>query len=409
MSDSELLRFAVESGMLDTALVQAKMDMTKRAKILSQHPYSIWEGKQDGKWYTYLPDTKKGRILKKRTSQKEIEDLVFNYWKEKEVCPTIEEIFHEWNDFRFEIGKISDATYLRNKQVYNRHFDGFGKRKIKYVSEMDWEEFLQREICQKKLTIKAFANLKTLVRGIVTRSRKKELIKYTADDVIGGLDLTREDFDVVLKEDAQEVFMDSELPQTLEYLIQHPDMHNLGILLMLTTGLRVGELVSIKYSDFSSDGRVMKVSKTETRYLDANGRYTCQVKNKPKTQAGIRNVIIPEDYAWIYKRLRTLNPFGEYVFEVNGERLTCQAIRMRMKRVCKKIGIVHKSPHKARKTYASILLDSGIDENMIIGQMGHTDIKCTERHYHRNRKGLERKMELIDQIPEFCAKQKVIS
>ena len=36
-------------------------------------------------------------------------------------------------------------------------------------------------------------------------------------------------------------------------------------------------------------------------------------------------------------------------------------------------------------------------------QMGHTDILCTERHYHRDRRSLEEKRRLINEIPEFQA------
>ena len=84
--------------------------------------------------------------------------------------------------------------------------------------------------------------------------------------------------------------------------------------------------------------------------------------------------------------------------------MTAQSIRMRMKRICKKLDILYKSPHKARKTYGSILLDNHIDNNMIIGQMGHTDILCTEKHYHRNRKSMSHKVDVINNIPEFIAK-----
>jgi integrase/recombinase XerD len=33
--------------------------------------------------------------------------------------------------------------------------------------------------------------------------------------------------------------------------------------------------------------------------------------------------------------------------------------------------------------------------------MGHTDIAVTENHYHRNRKSIERKVEILSAIPEF--------
>ena len=80
MSDAELLKYAIENGMIDTTYVQDMIEMQKRKEILEKHQYSIWEGK-NGKWYTYLPDEEKnrGKVLKKRNSQKEIEDLVVDF------------------------------------------------------------------------------------------------------------------------------------------------------------------------------------------------------------------------------------------------------------------------------------------------------------------------------------------
>ena len=57
LSDLELLKYAVENGMINTALVQEKIEMQKREELLNKHPYKIYQGK-DGKWYTYLPDKK---------------------------------------------------------------------------------------------------------------------------------------------------------------------------------------------------------------------------------------------------------------------------------------------------------------------------------------------------------------
>lgn len=79
-------------------------------------------------------------------------------------------------------------------------------------------------------------------------------------------------------------------------------------------------------------------------------------------------------------------------------------MRMRLKRICKKRNIYHKSSHKIRKTYGTILLDNHIDNKLIMSQMGHTDIACTENHYHRNRKSLDKKSEIISNIPDFMAK-----
>ena len=66
--------------------------------------------------------------------------------------------------------------------------------------------------------------------------------------------------------------------------------------------------------------------------------------------------------------------------------------------MCETLHIKRKSPHKIRKTYATILLDASVDQNLIMQQMGHTSIVTTERHYHRNRKTIEAKKEILNAV-----------
>lgn len=175
---------------------------------------------------------------------------------------------------------------------------------------------------------------------------------------------------------------------------------------MFVTGIRIGELVALKHSDFEEN--TLKIRRTETRYKDEDGKYVRKVKDFPKTKAGVRTVVIPKDFLWIIEAIQRLNRFDKYIFVKDGERISTQSIRMRLKRICKKLNIPSKSPHKIRKTYGSILLDNHIDHNLIIGQMGHTDILCTENHYHRNRRSVDKKCSIISTIPEFQAKIKKI-
>ena len=136
--------------------------------------------------------------------------------------------------------------------------------------------------------------------------------------------------------------------------------------------------------------------RTEICYED-NGERVFEVRDFPKTEAGIRDVIIPEKYVkYLTKAFQTSS--GEYLFESNGKRLMTYQFRNRLRTVCKKTGVVNKSPHKVRKTYASMLIDSGISESVIISQMGHTDIRTTKGFYYRNRNGDETKKEIINSL-----------
>lgn len=101
MSEAELLQFAIENGMLDTALVQEKIEMQRKEELLNKHPYSIWVDKK-GIWHTYLPDKEKGRITRKRCSFEEIQNLIVEYWKEQDENPAIKDIFEEWIESKLE-------------------------------------------------------------------------------------------------------------------------------------------------------------------------------------------------------------------------------------------------------------------------------------------------------------------
>lgn len=60
--------------MIDMSYVQEQIEMNKRKELLEKHPYKIWEG-NDGRWRTYFPDDTSDRVMRKRKTRKELEDL----------------------------------------------------------------------------------------------------------------------------------------------------------------------------------------------------------------------------------------------------------------------------------------------------------------------------------------------
>ena len=397
-SQKEMLQFALESGMIDESTIQEKMEMNERKKYLEKHPYKIWKGK-DGKWYTYLPDKKKTRRQVKRSIKNDLENIVIDYWKDELDNPTIDEVFKEWNDRRLELKKISMATHNRNEQFYKRHYGQFGKKKIKSLCWEDFEEFLEEQIPKYNLSAKAFSGLKGVTKGFLQRARKRKLIDFDVVTNLNEMEISDIEFKRTIKEDCEEVYNDEEFAKIVNYLESNLDLHNMGILLLFVTGMRVGELVTLKPSDFMDN--TIKIRRTETRIRKEN-QSVYEVKDFPKTKAGARTVIIPNDYKWLAKRILHQNPFSDFVFtRKNGTRITSNCIRRRLECINQKLGIVQKSPHKIRKTYGSILLDNKIDNKLITDVMGHTTIVCTENHYHRNRKTFELKTEILSSIPEF--------
>lgn len=397
----DILKYAVERGMIDMSSVQRQIEMDKRQELLKQHPYRIWQGK-DGRYRTYIADSssKYGRKLIVKSKLADIENLIIGMFEQQEDNPTVHEIFTQWNDYRLELRKIAPATHTRNINVFKRHYTEFGKQKIKQVTKDDFIDFLERQISQYELTAKGFSNLKSITKGLIKRAYRKKYIDYDGHEVINALDVSDKEFARKIHEDYEEVFSEEEMQLFLDYLIKHDSVRDIPILLMFITGMRIGEVSTLKPCDIGEVS--IKVRRTETTYKDENGKRIVGVKDFPKTLAGVRNIVVPKEYLWVLERIREISAGQEYVF-VNelGRRVSSEKIRRHMDRVLKKLNIYHKSPHKIRKTYGTILLDYNVDQRFILEQMGHSNIKVSENYYHRNRKSLERKMDIISAIPDF--------
>ncbi len=245
LSTREILKYAVENGMLDVAHIENIIEMQKKEEYLKKHPYAIYQGK-DGKWYTYLPDEEKGRIFKKRNTKKEVEKLVIEYWKDRETNPTVNEIFKEWIKKKVEREEISKTTKDRYMRQYEQCFEKFGRRKIKSISQYDIEDFVLDTIHEQKLIVKGYSNLRTLIFGIFKMAKKMRLVEYSITEVIGDIEISRKAFRRNVKIDEEQVFMEDELPKVLKYLEENIDIINLGLLLLFKSGMRVGELAALK-------------------------------------------------------------------------------------------------------------------------------------------------------------------
>ena len=393
------LNYLIDNGIIDLPNIQSIIEMKKRQELLNNHPYKIWCG-SNGKWYTYLPDETKGRVLKKKSTKEDIEDVVIKYQESIMSNPTIEELFDEWNDHRRDIGRIAKSSHTRLRQVFDRHFKEFGKRRIASVKENEWIDFLEAQVFEYDLSSKAFASLKSITKGMLKWAKRQGIITYNPELMLTELDLSDNVFTKKIKEDYEEVFDEDETQKMLSYLTGNRDIRNDGITLLFVSGMRVGELVGIKPQDINLNSNTVKIRRTETRFKDGDETiYT--IKEYPKTQAGVREIVIPSSYSWLLKELYVKSRGREFVFEENGKRLTTLLIRKRIYSICKKTGVYKKSPHKIRATYDTILLDNGVDKRTVKDQMGHSDIAVSEKNYHRNRKSIKNKAVIIDGIADF--------
>lgn len=409
-SNRELLNFAVQNGIIDLNDVQDKIRMNERQKYLKMHENEIWQGK-DGKWRTYLPDRATGkRKLIKRTTEKSIKNVVVEFYKSEEQEPLIKDVFEKWMKQKLDYGEIKKQSYDRYWTDYNRFFknryvDNFENQKICYITENDLEDFIKTNICKLQLTKKSYNGLCSMVKGIFKYAKKHHYTDVSITNFFGDLEISKNSFKEKIEDPEREVFFEDEIPRVIAYLkLKHDDIRALGLLLMFQTGVRVGELSTLKYEDLRykeiANKDIVKhylsISRTEIKLKDEDGKWTLKVQEHPKSAAGRRDIIVTQEAVDTIEQAHTLNPSGKYLFMDKGNRISGSKFGRKLTRVCDDIGIDERTTHKIRKTYVTTLFDSKVDDSIIQEMVGHSDIATTRRYYYKSNKSDERKIEQIE-------------
>lgn len=390
----ELLKFALENGMINLGTIQEKMEMNERKKYLNMHPYSVWEGK-DGKWYTYLPDDEKGRKLKKLATKKSIEDFIVKYYKQAEDEPNVKQVFYEWLDKKLKYGEIQKQTYDRYINDFEKYFipKPISVSKIRYVTENQIEDFIMETIVENNLTAKAWGNVRIIIRGMFAYAKKRKYTQLNITMFLSELDISKKVFAKSKRKDELNVFTEDELKMIIAKLWERNTIGHLGVLMAIYTGMRVGEISALKWEDVKED--YIHINRSQIKFKDENGKSKYDIRNSPKTDTGIRDVVIIPELRMVLRRLRLINPFTEYVFEKNGTFMSVHAFTMILYRVCEELNIQKRGMHVLRKTYATRLINAGVDESIIINQMGHTDFRTTKNYYYYNNKSGGRMSDMI--------------
>lgn len=396
----ELLNYALENDIIDIDSIQKQLEMNERRKYQEMHKNKIWQGK-DGYFYTKVLDETKssGRRMIKKSTQEKLNDAIIEYYKEKSEKHYVESVFEDWMQKKLKYGEIQQQTYDRYKTDFDRFFpDNIKHKEIKYFTETELEDFIRTTIYEKRLTAKAWSGLRTLLSGMFKYAKKMGYTNISITSFLGDLDLSNKIFYKKIKNDEECVFNEKEMQSLVSYLVKNPKLGNLGVLFAVYTGMRVGEIVALKWEDINNN--YIYVHRTQIRYYK-DGKEIYEIRDTPKTEAGVRKIVIVDRLKTIIKQLRLINPFTEYVFEKNNKPITKHVLDMCLYRACEKINIQKRGMHVLRKTYATRLINSNVDEAVIINQMGHTDISTTKNYYYYNDKTLDSIAYIIGRVINY--------
>ncbi len=199
------------------------------------------------------------------------------------------------------------------------------------------------------------------------------------------------------------VFTDTEIEKIFEKFPKGHKFH-MAITLSYYTGMRLGECLSLRWSDIDMGARTIYVH--TTMYDDGGAGY---VQDMPKTQSSIRTIPISSKLVQELKDMKEFQArqkiaYGKYwmgegfvCVQDNGKNLTASRLRY-FAQWCK-AAFGDGSFHSIRHTHATKLLESGLDLELVSKRLGHSSIVLTAKvysHVLENRDKLTR--DLIEQI-----------
>lgn len=377
------------------------MKEEEKRKILEEHKYKIFQGK-DGRWKTTVLDetVKSGRRIIAKTNKDEFINEVVNHYKivlndaKKDEKITLEYLYPLWLQSRkLEVNCI--GTVKKNDQDWKRYYinDEIIKIPIKDLTVQELKDWAHKKIIVHNFNKRDYYNMAIIIKQCFQYAFDSGLIhKNTWSEVKINKNKLR--FDAKKPSDT-EVFLEEDKKKLIQYSFYmfHKNSRNISALaipLLFVTGLRIGELVSLRYSDIMGDSLFIHQAESVIYTLDGEGTFSYtgkRVLDHTKTKAGERYVPLTNDGKGILSLIKESSKvYGlyddDFIFCPNSKRINANTIDKKLYNYCSKIGIDKKSAHKIRKTYISTLIHSGeIDIDTICRVAGHIDMRTTFTSY----------------------------
>lgn len=338
--------------------------------------------KRNGKWKARkqitLPDGTKKRIditTKAINTKAEAERLLreeINLWMtgkhpkqlQASEVPTFAEFAEQY--LRVYVEPNNKPATIKLKRNALKHLTAcFGQRRLDAITAMQVEEFKRSKIAA-ALKAKSINNILEVLSNLFRVAKDWQVI--TVIPSIKKLATEKPPFDFLSEQEAEQL-----LTHTTPISGDVEEWRTL-FLLALNTGLRAGEISALRWSDVNLNQSILTVNQQVTDF----GAFGTPKSGKT------REVFLPPVLVSALRahRARTATR-GLFVFSgSDGSFIRYKRLMATLSKSCKAAGLRRIGMHVLRHTYASQLVMAGVELMVVKEQLGHSNIRETERYAH---------------------------
>lgn len=282
----------------------------------------------------------------------------------------IREIALAWkNDKR---SYVKQSTYAAYVLILENHLlPSFGE--CESLSESMVQEFVLKKLAD-GLSIKTVKDMLIVLKMVMKFGVKHEWLNYCEWDIKYPTMEAKKQFEVLTVAHHKKI---------LHFIKQNFTFRNLGIYISLTTGLRIGEICGLKWSDIDVSVGTITVNRTIERIymIEESRKHTELVVNTPKTSNSCREIPMNKELWAMMKPIKKIVNENFYVLTNEEKPTEPRTYRNYYHSLMKHIGIPRIKYHGLRHSFATRCIESDCDYKTVSVLLGHSNITTTLNLY----------------------------